>query len=37
MVPKLVDVRATLPTTTSGKVSRRDLRLLTVSRGESVA
>jgi amino acid adenylation domain-containing protein len=37
MVPKLVDVRAALPTTASGKVSRRDLRLLTVSRGASVA
>ena len=31
MVPKVVDVRATLPTTTSGKVSRRALRLLTAA------
>jgi amino acid adenylation domain-containing protein len=37
MVPTVVDVRATLPTTTSGKVSRRALRLLTLPRGESAA
>jgi len=37
MVPKVVDVRATLPTTTSGKVNRRALRLLTLPRGESAA
>jgi len=37
MVPKIVDVRATLPTTPNGKVSRRALRLLTLPRGESAA
>jgi long-chain acyl-CoA synthetase len=37
MVPKVVDVRETLPTTTSGKVSRRALRLLTQPRGASAA
>ena len=37
MVPKIVDVRGTLPTTSSGKVSRRALRLLTLNRGESAA
>lgn len=37
MVPKLVDIRSTLPTTASGKVSRRALRLLTRPRGEFAA
>jgi long-chain acyl-CoA synthetase len=37
MVPKVVDVRDSLPTTSSGKVSRRALRLLTLPRGESAA
>lgn len=37
MVPRIVDIRSTLPTTASGKVSRRALRLLTVPEGESVA
>jgi acyl-coenzyme A synthetase/AMP-(fatty) acid ligase len=37
MVPKLVDVRAAMPTTPNGKINRRDLRLLTLTRGESVA
>jgi amino acid adenylation domain-containing protein len=37
MVPKVVDVRATLPTTPNGKVSRRALRLLTLPRGETAA
>ena len=37
MVPKIVDIRGALPTTDSGKVSRRALRLLTVNRGESAA
>jgi long-chain acyl-CoA synthetase len=37
MVPKIVDIRGALPTTASGKVSRRALRLLTQNRGESAA
>jgi acyl-CoA synthetase (AMP-forming)/AMP-acid ligase II len=37
MVPKIVDIRGALPTTASGKVSRRALRLLTLNRGESAA
>ena len=37
MVPKVVLVRAALPTTPSGKVSRRALRLLTLSREDSAA
>lgn len=37
MVPQLVDIRSSLPTTASGKVSRRALRLLTPPRGESAA
>ena len=37
MVPKLVDIRSALPTTATGKVSRRALRLLTLPQGESAA
>jgi long-chain acyl-CoA synthetase len=37
MVPHRVYIQSSLPTTTSGKVSRRALRLLTRSRGESAA
>ena len=37
MVPRVVDVRTVLPTTPSGKVSRRALRLLTLPRGETAA
>ena len=37
MVPKVVDIRATLPTTTSGKVSRRALRLMAAPARESAA
>lgn len=37
MVPKVVDIRNTLPTTTSGKVSRRALRLMARPAGESAA
>ncbi len=37
MVPKIVDIRQTLPTTMSGKVSRRALRLLTTPHGVSAA
>jgi acyl-CoA synthetase (AMP-forming)/AMP-acid ligase II len=37
MVPKVVDIRNTLPTTTSGKVSRRALRLTARPVGESAA
>ena len=37
MVPKLVELRAALPTTPNGKVSRRALRLLTFPHGESAA
>ena len=37
MVPKVVDIRSTLPTSANGKVSRRALRLLTVRRGASAA
>ena len=37
MVPKIVEIRETLPTTSSGKVSRRALRLLTMPRGASAA
>jgi long-chain acyl-CoA synthetase len=37
MVPKIVDVRSTLPTIANGKVSRTALRLLTMRRGESAA
>ena len=37
MVPKFVDIRRVLPATTSGKVSRRTLRLLTRHREESAA
>jgi long-chain acyl-CoA synthetase len=37
MVPKVVDIRTAMPTTASGKVSRRALRLLTLPRGASAA
>jgi len=37
MVPKIVDIRSTLPTIANGKVSRTALRLLTMRRGESAA
>jgi long-chain acyl-CoA synthetase len=37
MVPKVVDIRTTLPTTMSGKVSRRALRLMELPAGESAA
>jgi acyl-CoA synthetase (AMP-forming)/AMP-acid ligase II len=37
MVPKVVDIRATLPTSPNGKVSRRTLRLLALHRGVSAA
>jgi acyl-CoA synthetase (AMP-forming)/AMP-acid ligase II len=37
MVPKVVDIRSTLPTIANGKVSRKALRLLTMRRGESAA
>jgi len=37
MVPKIVEIRETLPTTSSGKVSRRALRLLTMPGGASAA
>ena len=37
MVPKVVDIRSTLPTSANGKVSRRALRLLTMRRGASAA
>jgi amino acid adenylation domain-containing protein len=37
MVPKIVDIRQTLPTTSSGKVSRRALRLLAMPGGASAA
>jgi amino acid adenylation domain-containing protein len=37
MVPKVVDIRTTMPTTASGKVSRRALRLLRMPRGASAA
>jgi acyl-CoA synthetase (AMP-forming)/AMP-acid ligase II len=37
MVPQLVHIRSSLPTTANGKVSRRALRLLTRPRGASAA
>jgi long-chain acyl-CoA synthetase len=37
MVPKVVEIRDALPTTTTGKVSRRALRLMAITRGESAA
>ena len=37
MVPKIVDIRDTLPTTTTGKVSRRALRRWRAPAGESAA
>jgi amino acid adenylation domain-containing protein len=37
MVPRIVDIRQTMPTTMSGKVSRRALRLLTTPSGASAA
>jgi long-chain acyl-CoA synthetase len=36
-VPKVVDIRSTLPTIANGKVNRKALRLLTMRRGESAA
>ena len=37
MVPQFVDIRSSLPTTASGKISRHALRLITRPRGESAA